>query len=206
MLVKGQVKDQSGEPVQDAKVEITYNETKAKEEVKVNGDDGSYATIVKIERNQNVTLSVEGSGIAFNSRLVAKKDQPAPVVTKMNMETKETKQGDPFVINDIYYSTSSADIATDSKIILDAFAEYLNENPSMEIEIGGHTDDIGDDKTNLALSSERAFEVMNYLSGKGVSGKRMSYKGYGETKPISSNATEEGRAKNRRTEFIIRRM
>jgi outer membrane protein OmpA-like peptidoglycan-associated protein len=76
----------------------------------------------------------------------------------------------------------------------------------MEIEIGGHTDDIGDDKTNLALSSERAFEVMNYLSGKGVSGKRMSYKGYGETKPISSNATEEGRAKNRRTEFIIRRM
>jgi outer membrane protein OmpA-like peptidoglycan-associated protein/tetratricopeptide (TPR) repeat protein len=206
MLVKGQVKDQSGEPVQDAKVEITYNETKAKEEVKVNGDDGSYATIVKIERNQNVTLSVEGSGIAFNSRLVAKKDQPAPVVTKMNMETKETKQGDPFVINDIYYSTSSADIATDSKIILDAFAEYLNENPSMEIEIGGHTDDIGDDKTNLALSSERAFEVMNYLSGKGVSGKRMSYKGYGETKPIGSNATEEGRAKNRRTEFIIRRM
>lgn len=206
MLVKGQVKDKSGEPVQDAKVEITYTESKEKEEVKVNNDDGSYAAIVKIERNQNVTLSVEGNGIAFNSRMVSKKDQPAAVVTKLNMETKETKQGEPFVINDIYYSTNSADIAIDSKIILDAFAEYLNENPSMEIEIGGHTDDVGDDKANLALSSERAFEVMNYLVTKGVSSKRMTYKGYGETKPVASNNTEEGKARNRRTEFVIRKM
>lgn len=206
MLVKGQVKGQDGEPVQDAKVEISYNESKTKEEVKVNNDDGSYAAIVKIERNQNVTLSVEGNGIAFNSRLVAKKDQPAPVVSKLDMETRETKQGTPFVINDIYYSTNSADIATDSKIILDAFAEYLIENPAMEVEIGGHTDDVGDDKANLALSSERAFEVMNYLAGKGVTAKRMSYHGYGETKPVGSNTTEEGRSRNRRTEFIIRKM
>jgi outer membrane protein OmpA-like peptidoglycan-associated protein/tetratricopeptide (TPR) repeat protein len=206
MLVKGQVKDKSGEPAQDAKVEITYTESKEKEEVKVNNDDGSYAAIVKIERNQNVTLSVEGSGIAFNSRMISKKDQPAPVVTKLNMETKETKQGEPFVINDIYYSTNSADIVTDSKIILDSFVEYLNENPSMEIEIGGHTDDVGDDKANLALSSERAFEVMNYLAQKGVQTKRMTYKGYGETRPVASNNSEEGRARNRRTEFVIRKM
>jgi outer membrane protein OmpA-like peptidoglycan-associated protein/tetratricopeptide (TPR) repeat protein len=206
MLVKGQVKDKSGEPAQDAKVEITYTESKEKEEVKVNNDDGSYAAIVKIERNQNVTLSVEGSGIAFNSRMISKKDQPAPVVTKLNMETKETKQGEPFVINDIYYSTNSADIVTDSKIILDSFVEYLNENPSMEIEIGGHTDDVGDDKANLALSSERAFEVMNYLATKGVQTKRMTYKGYGETRPVASNNSEEGRARNRRTEFVIRKM
>lgn len=206
MLIKGEVKDEQGQPAQDAKVEITYNESQEKEEVKVNNDDGSYAAIVKIERNQNVTLSVEGSGLAFNSRLVAKKDQPAPVVTKMNMETQQTKQGAPFVINDIYYSTNSADIAEDSKIILNAFATYLIENPGMEIEIGGHTDDVGDDKTNLALSSERAFEVMNYLAGKGVPAKRMSYKGYGETKPVAVNTTEEGRAKNRRTEFIIRKL
>jgi outer membrane protein OmpA-like peptidoglycan-associated protein len=149
---------------------------------------------------------VEGSGLAFNSRLIAKKDQPAPVVTKMNMETQQTKQGAPFVINDIYYSTNSAEIAEDSKIILNAFAAYLIENPGMEIEIGGHTDDVGDDKANLALSSERAFEVMNYLAGKGVPAKRMSYKGYGETKPVGPNSTEEGRAKNRRTEFIIRKL
>jgi len=206
MLVKGQVKDQAGDPVAGAKVEITYAESKEKEEVKVNDDDGSYAAIVKIERNQNVTLSVEGSGIAFNSRMISKKDKPAPVVTKLNMETKETKQGEPFVINDIYYGTNSADIEEESKIILNSFAEYLIENPTMAIEIAGHTDNVGDDVTNKALSAERAFEVMQYLSRQGVEAKRLTYKGYGETKPVADNNIEEGRAKNRRTEFIIKQL
>jgi outer membrane protein OmpA-like peptidoglycan-associated protein/tetratricopeptide (TPR) repeat protein len=206
MIMKGQVKDKSGTPVQNAKVEITYAESKQKEEVKVNNDDGTYAAVVKIERNQNVTLSVEGEGLAFNSRLIAKKDAPAPVVTKLNMETSQISQGEPFVINDIYYTTNKADIEKNSKLILDAFAEYLNDNPSMEIEISGHTDDIGDDRANMALSAERAFEVMSYLASHGVSGKRMTYKGYGETKPVGDNKTDEGRAKNRRTEFVVRKL
>jgi len=206
MLVKGLVKNAQGLPPQDAKVEITYTETKEKQDIDVNNDDGSYAAIVRMQRNENVTLSVQGEGLAFNSRIVAKKDAPAPVVTKLNMETAQTEQGKPFVINDIYYSTSKADIEEDSKLILDAFADYLIENPSMEIEISGHTDDVGDEKTNLALSAERAFEVMSYLSSHGVDGKRMTSKGYGETKPVGSNASEEGRSKNRRTEFLVRRL
>lgn len=206
MVLKGQVKDKFGEPVQHAKVEITYTESNQKEEVAVNGDDGTYAAIVKIERNQNVTLSVEGEGLAFNSRLVAKKDNPTPVVTKLNMQTSIVSEGEAFIINDIYYATNSADIAEDSKLILNSFAEYLNRNPSYEIEISGHTDNIGDDKANLALSAERAFEVMNYLASKGVNGKRMTYKGYGETKPIGDNNTDEGRMKNRRTEFTVKKL
>lgn len=207
MVLKGVVKDNAGEPVQNAKVEINYTESKQKEEIAVNNDDGSYAAIVKIQRNQNVTLSVEGQGLAFNSRLVAKKDNPAPpVVTKLNMQTAEIKEGEAFVINDINYATNSADIAEESKLILDAFAAYLTRNPSYEIEISGHTDNVGDDKANLALSAERAFEVMNYLASQGVNGKRMTYKGYGETKPIGDNATDEGRSKNRRTEFVVKKL
>lgn len=206
MVLKGVVKDKAGEPVQNAKVEINYTESMQKEEVAVNNDDGTYAAIVKIERNQNVTLSVEGQGLAFNSRIVSRKDNPAPVVTKLNMQTAEIKEGEAFVINDINYATNSADIAEESKMILDAFAGYLQRNPSFEIEISGHTDNIGDDKANLALSAERAFEVMNYLASKGVNGKRMTYKGYGETKPIGDNATDEGRSKNRRTEFVVKKL
>jgi outer membrane protein OmpA-like peptidoglycan-associated protein/tetratricopeptide (TPR) repeat protein len=206
MVVKGQVKTKAGEPPVQAKVEIQYTESKMKEEVAVNEDDGSYAAVVQVGRNENVTLSVEGEDIAFNSRVIAKKDDPAPVVTKLNMETRETKANEAFVINDIYYTTNSADIEERSKIILDAFAEYLTKHPSMVIEISGHTDSRGDDNANKALSAERAFEVMKYLVDHGVESKRLTYQGYGESKPVGDNNTDEGRAMNRRTEFVIKKM
>jgi outer membrane protein OmpA-like peptidoglycan-associated protein len=206
MIVKGQVKTNSGEPPMQAKVEIQYTESKFKEEVAVNDDDGTYAAVVKVSRNENVTLSVEGDDIAFNSRVIAKKDDPAPVVAKINMETREAKANEAFVINDIYYTTNSADIEERSKIILDAFAGYLLKHPSMVIEISGHTDSRGDDNTNKALSAERAFEVMKYLVDHGVEAKRLTYQGYGESKPVGDNNTEEGRAMNRRTEFVIKKM
>ena len=206
MIVKGQVKTNSGEPPAQAKVEIQYTESKQKEEVAVNDDDGTYAAIVKVSRNENVTLSVEGDDIAFNSRVIAKKDDPAPVVTKLNMETREAKANEAFVINDIYYTSNSADIEERSKIILDAFSDYLTKHPSMVIEISGHTDSRGDDNANKALSAERAFEVMKYLADHGVDAKRLTYQGYGETKPVGDNNTEEGRAMNRRTEFVIKKM
>lgn len=206
MIVKGQVKTNSGVPPAQAKVEIQYTESKFKEEVAVNEDDGSYAAVVKVGRNENVTLSVEGDDIAFNSRVIAKKDDPAPVVTKIDMETREAKANETFVINDIYYTTSSADIEERSKIILDAFAGYLMKHPSMVIEISGHTDSRGDDNTNKALSAERAFEVMKYLVDHGTAAKRLTYQGYGEAKPVGDNNTDEGRAMNRRTEFVIKKM
>ena len=206
MVVKGQVKTKSGEPPSNAKVEIQYTDSKQKEEVNVNADDGSYAAIVKISKNENVTLSVEGDDIAFNSRVIAKKDDPAPVVTKLNMETREAKADEAFVINDIYYTTNSADIEERSKIILDAFAGYLMKHPTMVIEISGHTDSRGDDNANKALSAERAFEVMKYLVDHGVESKRLSYQGYGESKPVGDNNTDEGRSMNRRTEFVIKKM
>lgn len=206
MILKGQVKDKQGEPAQNATVQINYTESKEKEEIAVNNDDGSFAAVVKMKRNENITLNVEGKDVAFNSRLVVKKGQPLPVVTKLNMETETTEKGKSFVINDIYYATSKADIEEDSKLILDDFATYLIDHPAIEIEISGHTDNVGDDKSNLTLSTERAFEVMSYLVSHGVPTKRMTYKGYGKTKPIGDNATPEGRAKNRRTEFLIRKM
>jgi len=206
MVVKGQVKTSSGVPPAQAKVEINYTESKKKEEVAVNQDDGTYAAVVKISRNENVTLSVEGDDIAFNSRVIAKKDDPAPVVTKLNMETHEAKANEAVVINDIYYSTNSADIEERSKIILDDFADYLKDHPGMVIEISGHTDSRGDDNANKALSAERAFEVMKYLVDHGVEAKRLTYQGYGESKPVGDNNTEEGRSMNRRTEFVIKKM
>jgi outer membrane protein OmpA-like peptidoglycan-associated protein len=91
-----------------------------------------------------------------------------------------------------------------SKMILNGFARYLQQNPSIQIEIQGHTDDLGDDATNLKLSENRCKTVFDYLISKGVEKSTISFKGYGETKPKVPNTSDENRAKNRRTEVKIK--
>jgi outer membrane protein OmpA-like peptidoglycan-associated protein len=91
-----------------------------------------------------------------------------------------------------------------SKIILTGFAQYLKQNPTIQIEIQGHTDDLGDDAANLKLSEDRCKAVNDYLLSKGVDKANLSFKGFGETKPKASNTSDENRAKNRRTEVKIK--
>lgn len=79
----------------------------------------------------------------------------------------------------------------------------MRSNPSVRVSIEGHTDNVGDPTANLTLSTERAFSVMQYLQELGIHGKRLAFKGWGDKKPIASNSTEQGRAKNRRTEFVM---
>jgi outer membrane protein OmpA-like peptidoglycan-associated protein len=80
---------------------------------------------------------------------------------------------------------------------------YLNANPKMKVAIHGHTDSDGTDALNLKLSEDRAKAVRDHLVSQGVAASRLSHKGFGSTKSIAENITAEGRAKNRRTEFVI---
>lgn len=249
MILKGEIKDENNEAIKGATIELTYAESKDTQSIKVDEDDGKYAAIVRLENNESVVMTVKKEGIAFNSRVVAKKDptivskskediarvetlegasakgtgeiknditvkreiikstlkrKKRPAVVKLEIFTEEVKPNKPFVINDIFYKTNSSEIDEESKLILQAFAGYLDDNPTMRIEIRGHTDDQGTDSDNLALSMDRAFEVKGLLERNGVDGKRVTAKGYGESKPVSSNTSAEGRAKNRRTEFVVK--
>ena len=205
MLVKGEVKKKDGEPPANAEVEIKYTGSGEVDKVKVNEDDGSYAAIMKVGTKEDVVLSVKGEDVAFNTRVIAhKEDTVPPVVVKLDMKTEVLQDNQPFPIDDIRYGTNKADLLSSSFLILNEFAQYLKDHPNMVVEIRGHTDASGSDQANLALSMDRAFEVMNYLVQQGIEGKRLSAKGYGETLPIASNDTEEGRAKNRRTEFFVK--
>lgn len=207
MILKGAVKDESGAPAQQASVEVKYAQSKTKENIKVNNDDGTYAAVVKLDKKEDIVVSVKGEGVTFNTQVVVTKDQSSPpVVAKVNMNAPKEKAEAPVVINDILYTSGRAELEETSKIVLNEFAQYLTEHPNISIEIRGHTDNLGDDAKNLALSKERAFEVLNYLASQGVDAKRMTYNGFGETKPVATNDTEEGRAKNRRTEFVIKKM
>ena len=87
--------------------------------------------------------------------------------------------------------------------ILSEFVTFMEENPSVRVMIQGHTDNVGDANDNLTLSTNRAQAVNNYLVLEGIDPSRLEFKGFGESKPFASNDTDEGRSKNRRTEFVI---
>ena len=86
---------------------------------------------------------------------------------------------------------------------LDKLVGFLKDNPGISAEISGHTDNSGTDEYNLELSGRRAGSVVNYLTDHGITPGRLSFKGYGEARPVDTNDTEEGKAKNRRTEIRI---
>ncbi len=103
----------------------------------------------------------------------------------------------------VYFQTGSADLTPLSEYELDNLVAALQANPTVTIELGGHTDNTGDAETNLSLSQSRADRVAAYLQDKGVEANRLRSVGYGQTRPVDSNETEEGRANNRRTEVRI---
>ncbi len=103
----------------------------------------------------------------------------------------------------VYFKTNDYSLDSEDTKAIDLVLTKLKENPTMKIEIAAHTDDVGDNKSNLRLSQQRANAVKNYLLKKGISANRIVSKGYGEEKPIASNDTEEGKAKNRRVECRV---
>ncbi len=104
----------------------------------------------------------------------------------------------------ILFETGSTKIDTDSAAILDTLVSVANRCQNAAVEIGGHTDSVGSDEANMSLSKRRADSVQAYLVEAGVEPTRLSSEGYGEARPVASNDTEEGRAQNRRIEFVVK--
>ena len=103
----------------------------------------------------------------------------------------------------IYFKTGSAELDSASDALLDSVADIANRCPSVKVAVSGHTDSTGSASANQALSEARAKSVVTYLVAHGVAQSRITATGYGGTKPVASNATEEGRARNRRIEFRV---
>jgi cytochrome c oxidase subunit 2 len=106
-------------------------------------------------------------------------------------------------LNYVNYQTGSAMLTDDSRYELDNVIRILSDNPELRIELSGHTDNTGNASDNLRLSQNRAESVRSYLVTNGVDESRLSARGYGQTNPIDTNDTPEGRAQNRRTEIKI---
>ncbi|MGZ3899182.1 MAG: OmpA family protein, partial [Bacteroidia bacterium] len=203
-FMKGTIKDEKGEPISGAVLEIKNTVTKEKTYATVDSTTGQYMAAISLKKKDNIVMTVKKDSIAFNSVVVDVKNAsyyspPADV----KLVVAKAEKGKSFVINNILYNTNSAEIKEESKLILESFADYLKENPDIKVEIQGHTDNVGNPKDNLALSTNRAFSIKQLLEEYKIDGNRITAKGYGQDKPIADNKTENGRAKNRRTEFLI---
>ena len=108
-----------------------------------------------------------------------------------------------FVLRNVFFDTDKSELKPESTMELNRFVRLMQQNPQMKVEISGHTDNVGSKEHNTILSKNRAKAVFDYLVNKGIDSNRMTYLGYGSDKPISTNDTPEGRASNRRTEFVI---
>jgi outer membrane protein OmpA-like peptidoglycan-associated protein len=142
---------------------------------------------------------------------IPKKIEPQKPTTKIE-PTFELKTNPPqtvevnqsVVLKNVFFEQSSYILLPQSSAELNELAQMLAANPTLNIEIIGHTDNVGDPRLNLALSENRAKVVMNYLVQKGIAEPRIEAKGYGGKQPIASNDTEATRTQNRRVEFVIK--
>ena len=167
-------------------------------------EDGDYVAIVNVEKVKgNALLEIQTENGAFESLLISEKDINNTVIKNKEIDVRPIEKGEAYTLNDILFESNSSKLKESSKVVLDGFADWLNNNIELKIEIQGHTDDVGSDKSNLALSMDRSFSVMEYLLKKGIEKKRLSFKGYGEMKPKVPNTSSKSRSINRRTDFLI---
>jgi outer membrane protein OmpA-like peptidoglycan-associated protein len=113
------------------------------------------------------------------------------------------KAGNKVILKNVFFQTASFSLEEKSTDELDKLSALMKNTPNLKIEIGGHTDNVGDKQKNIILSENRAKSVFDYLVKSGVEAARLSFKGYGDSQPVADNTNENGRAENRRTEFKV---
>ncbi|RFC54299.1 OmpA family protein [Brumimicrobium aurantiacum] len=205
-IVKGNLNTEDNSPVEDVQVEIAYSNSDKVEKVRVNGNDGKYAAVVKVEDNEDVMVNVKKKGHAFDSQIITKEElAKGETIESKDMMVREIEVGEPYTINDILYNTASDELSERAKFILKQFARFLKENEEYNILIQGHTDNEGIAEKNLKLSEKRANGVKDFLIENGIDKQRLSAKGYGQTQPKVPNTSESNKRKNRRTDFVIQK-
>lgn len=202
LFLKGTLRDEeTNEVLRESKIEIKNMKTKEVKEIPVNAKTGEYAFALTFKSDYVVT--VKKRDYVYVSKYISQKSNKFDLPTKLDFNLQRIEIGKPYNLEDIFYATDSDQLTSESIDILESFFEFLTENPNIKIEIQGHTDNVGADVYNKELSERRAKTVYAFLLSKGIKASRMTYKGFGESKPVADNNTEAGRQKNRRTVFLI---
>ncbi len=209
IYLKGKVVSNKGKALPNAQIKI-FDLDRAYEKVLFTDKDGSF--FLSLAADQNYGISVEKREYIIHSeqfylgrdsidqdQIQEKKFMLEPIAyVEVGKTSKE------FILKNVFFETGSSVLDPKSTKELDILFEFLEKEKGVKIEIQGHTDDVGQDEDNLRLSQARAEAVRKYLLDRGISKDRLVAKGYGETRFVADNASEEGRSQNRRTSFVLR--
>ena len=197
--IRGRVLNlKSGEPVA-AEISLTGLEKDISIEARLRADRQGWFTVTLPVGNE-FAFHVNHPGFLFYSEYF--KVEPAseghlPIFRTIELTPLEI--GSQAHLYNVFFDTGSYELLSNSEPELDALVSFLKQNPSLKIEIQGHTDNVGSEPYNQTLSENRALAVVRYLEGSEIPSERLTPKGYGFSIPIDTNETEAGRSKNRRT-------
>jgi len=201
-LFKGMVIDKLTSDPLESEIEITDNEkNEVLSKIKSNSATGKF--LISLPSGKNYGINVKKEGYLFYSDNVSIPNTAAYKEIIKTIPLEKLNVGSKIVLKNIFYDFDKATLRAESMSELERLVQLLNNNPAMKIELSSHTDSKGTDEYNMKLSQARAQSVVDYLISKNISKDRLVAKGYGESQPIATNDTEEGRQMNRRTEFTI---
>lgn len=169
-------------------------------ELNINSDeeDGRFIAEIPLQAD-SVEVSIKAPGYMSASEIIQLEGKNIERIFALT----PLEVGETFRLNKVYFQRGTSNLLDNSFSELDQVIEMMNENPNVKIELSGHTDNQGSSKLNLKLSQDRVDVVEQYLTEHGIEGKRIKGKGYGGTRPVASNASEETRKLNRRVEITI---
>jgi outer membrane protein OmpA-like peptidoglycan-associated protein/tetratricopeptide (TPR) repeat protein len=202
LYMKGTITDASTEEPIVAKIQLIDKDESQVIATTLSAENGTYK--MKLPDKKPYGIEVNSKGYMFfaktiNFRTENFKDN---IVTK-NFELEKLEVGAKMILKNIYFETAKATLKPESFDELSRVVRFLKNNPSIRIEISGHTDNVGSWNYNKKLSQERAKSVVEYIVAHDIDKSRLEYAGYSFDQPVATNETPEGRAKNRRVEFKI---
>lgn len=201
LWVKGQVTDKKTMKGLPSSVELTDLSTRQVITQIPTDDQGHY--LVTLPSGKDYAFTINRKGYLFYSDNFMMSGLTPDTVYEKNIALQPIENNASVVLKNIFFDVNKFDLKPSSQAELDMLIKLLTENPTLRIEISGHTDNAGKPSDNLTLSNNRAKAVVNYLISKNIAASRLVAKGYGETHPVADNKTEEGKALNRRTEMKV---
>jgi len=201
-LVRGVVLDEETKEPIFANMELDDNRTgEVLAEFESNQSNGKF--LISLPSGKNYGIAVKSEGYLFHSENFLIPEGSLYREYDLEIYMKKIEVGKKIILKNIFFESNSSILSPNSKSEIARIAKIMVDNPTLKIEISGHTDNIGDDNYNQKLSEKRAKSVVDALIKLGIVSSRLEYKGYGENDPVASNLNDEGRSENRRTEFKV---
>jgi outer membrane protein OmpA-like peptidoglycan-associated protein/tetratricopeptide (TPR) repeat protein len=201
LWVKGKVFDKTTQKGLPSGVELTDLSTRTVISQLQTDETGNY--LITLPKGKDYAFNVNRKGYLFFSENFPLSQHKEDTAYNIDIPLQPIEANAAIVLKNIFFDPNKYELKPESQVELDKIVQLLKDNPTLKIQINGHTDNSGKTSDNITLSENRAKAVTTYLTSKGINAARLAFKGWGETQPVANNATPEGRAQNRRTELKV---